>query len=392
MTTRRSRGEGGLHWDDNRQRWIATASLGFDARGKRITRKASGKTKTEAKQKLSEMLREHQDGLAVAPHNYTVAEAVGYWLTYGLNGRSPKTVEDYKLLARVHIVGPLGSRKLRDLSTEDVDRWLRDRSKTLSTRTLRLLHSLLNRAVKNAQARDKVKRNVVGLAEPPVGRPGRPSKSLTLAQAEAVLAEAVTSRLHAYIVLSILVGARTEELRALTWLDVDSMGNPNAIPPVPPSVSVVRSVRAGGDTKTRRSRRRLAMPHRCVSALEGHRRQQEADRAKAGARWREHGLVFPSTIGTEQNPRNVARAFREVAAAAGLNGGEWTPRELRHSFVSLLSDSGMPLEHISRLMGHSGTAVTEMVYRQQIRPVMEEGATAMNLIFPVRPGEGQSLR
>jgi hypothetical protein len=52
MTTRRSRGEGGLHWDERRQRWIATATLGFDSRGKRITRKASGKTKTEAKAKL----------------------------------------------------------------------------------------------------------------------------------------------------------------------------------------------------------------------------------------------------------------------------------------------------------------------------------------------------
>lgn len=56
---------------------------------------------------------------------------------------------------------------------------------------------------------------------------------------------------------------------------------------------------------------------------------------------------------------------------------------MRHSFVSLLSDSGMPLEHISRLVGHSGTAITEAVYRQQLRPVLEHGATAMDDIFPV---------
>lgn len=49
---RRGRGEGGLHWDGTRQRWIATVTIGYDARGKRITRKASGKTKTEAKDKL----------------------------------------------------------------------------------------------------------------------------------------------------------------------------------------------------------------------------------------------------------------------------------------------------------------------------------------------------
>jgi hypothetical protein len=57
---------------------------------------------------------------------------------------------------------------------------------------------------------------------------------------------------------------------------------------------------------------------------------------------------------------------------------------MRHSFVSMLSDSGVPLEHIPRLVGHSGTATTEAVYRQQIRPVPEEGAAATDAIFPMR--------
>lgn len=43
----------------------------------------------------------------------------------------------------------------------------------------------------------------------------------------------------------------------------------------------------------------------------------------------------------------------------------------------------MPLEHISRLVGHSGTAITEAVYRQQLRPVLEQGAAAMDDIFPI---------
>lgn len=52
MTKRRSRGDGGLHWDEKRQRWIATANLGFGPSGKRIVKRGSGKTKTEAKNKL----------------------------------------------------------------------------------------------------------------------------------------------------------------------------------------------------------------------------------------------------------------------------------------------------------------------------------------------------
>ncbi len=59
------------------------------------------------------------------------------------------------------------------------------------------------------------------------------------------------------------------------------------------------------------------------------------------------------------------------------------PRELRHSFVSLLSAHDVPIEQISRLVGHTNTVVTETVYRKQIRPVMQEGATVMDAIFPL---------
>ena len=58
-----------------------------------------------------------------------------------------------------------------------------------------------------------------------------------------------------------------------------------------------------------------------------------------------------------------------------------TPRELGHSFVSLLSDAGVPVEMISQLVGHRGTSVTEIVYRHQIRPVILTGATVMNELF-----------
>ncbi|MFC5820241.1 tyrosine-type recombinase/integrase [Nonomuraea harbinensis] len=379
MTKRRSRGDGGLHWDDKRQRWIATASLGYDPSGKRIVKRGSGKTKTEAKNKLKEVLRDYEDGLAIAPADYTVERAVNDWLAYGLNGRDPVTVKTCTILCRTHIIPGLGARRLRDLSAEDVDKWLATKAKTLSTRTLQGLHGCLNRAIKRAMARDKVKRNVVALCSVPKGKEGRPSKALTFAQAEAVLKAAESSRMYAYIVLSLLTGARTEELRALTWDHVDLDGDPDASPSIPPHVAVWRSVRAGGDTKTRKSRRTLALPKRCVDLLRQHR---EAQQREQGDAWSESGLVFASTTGKPLDAANVRRDFRNaIKDAEDVDSREWTPRELRHSFVSLLSDNGIPLEEISRLVGHSSTAVTEAVYRKQIRPVLQGGATAMDRIF-----------
>jgi integrase len=378
---RRGRGEGGLHWDEKRQRWIASVTTGYTPAGKRIVRRGSGKTKTEARNKLKEVLRDHEDGLAIAPTSYTVADAVTDWLAYGLGGQSTATRAKYRSLATEHVISSLGARKLRDLTAEDVDKWLANKAATLSTSTLGNLHSILNRSVSRAMARDKVKRNVVPLCTIPKGQPGRPSKSLTLDQAKTLLAAAEDTRLYAYIAVSLLTGARTEELRALTWDHVDLDGRPDDDPPVPPSIMVWRSVREGGDTKTRKSRRTLALPQRCVTALRGHREQQDQDRERAGKTWQDHALVFTTSVGTELDAANVRRAFRRAIKKSGLNPKEWTPRELRHSFVSLLSDSGVSIEDIAELVGHAGTRVTEQVYRHQLRPVLLGGAVAMDRIF-----------
>jgi hypothetical protein len=58
---------------------------------------------------------------------------------------------------------------------------------------------------------------------------------------------------------------------------------------------------------------------------------------------------------------------------------------VRHGFVSLLSDAGVPIEDMARLVGHSGTSVTEAVYRNQIRPVMVPGVEVMDKLFPGAP-------
>jgi integrase len=388
MTARRSRGDGGLHWDEKRQRWIASVTLGYTPAGKRIVKKASGRTKTEAKDKLKEIIRDHADGLAIAPTNYTVRDAVQYWLAHGLSGRSTSTVKMYTTYADTHVLPALGARKLRDLSVEDVERWLAGKRGELGTRSLKLIHDILNRSVKSAMRRDKVKRNVVDLCEIPEGRTGRPSKALTLAQATAVLvaAEQSNPRIRAYIVLSLLIGARTAELRALTWSHVVAHDDERrAWLPVSEAgwghdefaIYVWRSVRQKGDTKTVKSRRSLKLPRRCVQALRALREEQE----KAGGRPPEVDLVFRTKTGTAVTAHNVRRDFRKVLVRAGLAGREWSPREMRHSFVSVLSDSGVPIEDISRLVGHTNTVVTETVYRKQIRPVLMQGAEAMDEIF-----------
>ena len=150
------------------------------------------------------------------------------------------------------------------------------------------------------------------------------------------------------MVLLLTTGIRPEEARALRWdhLDLDAG-----------TVAVWRSDRAGGDTKTPRSRRTLKLPEIALAALKERRAAQAADRLKAGEVWQDSGVVFTTTIGTMLDQHNIRRKFRQVTQAAGL-GTDWVPRELRHTFVSIMSAGGVPVEEIARVAGHKQTSTT----------------------------------
>jgi integrase len=46
-----------------------------------------------------------------------------------------------------------------------------------------------------------------------------------------------------------------------------------------------------------------------------------------------------------------------------------------------MSQSGVPVEEIARLVGHASTRTTEVVYRRELRPVITTGAEVMDKIF-----------
>ena len=384
---RRGHGEDSIFWDSSKSRYVGAVSLGFTPAGMRIRRKVTGRTKAEVRSKLRELHQEVDSGLRPR-QGYTVNDALEDWLAHGLDGVSARTVTLYKgtivPLLREH----LGTVKLKDLTAGDVQNALTALASRMSTRTVQISRNVLVRAIRQAERDGLAARNVAALVKPPKGQgPGRPSKSLTLEQATVLMEAAKGTRLEAYIILSLLAGLRTEEARALRWDHVIAWVGDQWQPVTEAgfdhdqlAVFVWRSDRAGGDTKTPKSRRTLALAHRCSAALREQKIRQAADRLAAGRLWQDHNLVFASTIGTPLDDHNVRRQFRKITESAGL-GSTWVPRELRHTFVSLLSAHGVPVEAIALLAGHNQTATTERVYRHQIVPALTKGAEIMDQIF-----------
>jgi integrase len=409
MATRRRRGEDGISFehrgpcrDPHRHRhcpglWRGELTLGYTG-GKRQRRKVSGTTKAAVVDKLRKLHADLDQGIVpkTGYSNYTVRQAAGDRLANGLAGRTAKTVKKNQNVLEP-ILAVIGGRKLRELTADDVRQALAAMASGYSTAAVRMGHLALKRAIRHAEANDLVSRNVAVLADTPKGQEGRPSKSLTLDEAVAVITAARTlpvmelrpglkdvrrpaALMHAYIVLSLLSGIRTEEARALRWAHVDLDGDPAARPPVPPHVAVWRSVRGHGETKTERSRRTLGLPQAAVQALRAWTASQAGDRLAAGGDWQDTGLVFTNHLGAALDAGNVRKMFKRVCTEAGIGDG-WTPRELRTTFVSLLSHRGVSIEEIARLAGHASTRTTEIVYRRELRPVITTGAEIMDELF-----------
>ena len=257
-TKRRARGEDSIYYDRSRDRWTGTITVGWKppARRDRIT--VRGKTKTEVKDKLRAKHTELAAGVPT-PARYTVEQCLKDWLET-LNTQAESTLTGYWIMVR-HLTALVGNVKLVELKVRDVDFALGTLAKRLSTRSVRLARMILIQAIRNAMVNDLVVRNVADLANVPTGKPGRPSQSLDLEQARAVLDAAKGERLWPYVAVSMLGGIRTEEARALRWSEEDLDAG---------TVAVYRSVRRTGRPRPSRSAR--------CSRAEGRPTEAKADR------------------------------------------------------------------------------------------------------------------
>ncbi len=89
------------------------------------------------------------------------------------------------------------------------------------------------------------------------------------------------------------------------------------------------------------------------------------------------------------SPSNLRRDLARLTVAAGL--GRWSPNELRHSAASLLSASGVPLEQIADVLGHTDTRMLLKHYRHPISRTIDAAAAPMEALFGDRNSRGRGV-
>jgi hypothetical protein len=135
-------------------RWLirAFAGRGSDGKTRHINRTIRG-SKRDAQRALAQLVSGVSDGQVVAGQPMTLAQLVERWLEDIAPQRTPRTVYEYRRLARHDILPALGTKRLDKLTARDIDAFYRSLlERGLSPASVRrnhaLLHASLGRAVK----------------------------------------------------------------------------------------------------------------------------------------------------------------------------------------------------------------------------------------------------
>lgn len=393
--TRQRRGEGSLFFDRTRGRWIAQLPGGQDPDTGRRKRgpKGSAPTEAEARELLKKMARDLEDTGVAARRDITVGDVVRDLLANPpASWKSPTTLQVNRDLAAWIIKG-IGGVKLVKLTPGDVEKRVLGAMVRagLATATISATKGIGKKAVKRAQRDGMVGRNVFELAETPRGTRTK-SKAMTMEQIGKLLGSGLTPWWRAYCTVGILCGLRPGELLGLSWDDVDFDAGVIRIRHSLKAVkgSDGRTVLRLESLKTDRSRRTLQLPRKGAEALRALKVAQAADKLRLGRFYEDkggicadcgaHALVFPNNAGQPRWRSSVNHSFKIQCKHAKI-GSDWHLHEQRHTFVSVLSDSGVDIDDIADAAGHINANVTRVVYRHQIADKISKAAVAMDQVF-----------
>jgi integrase len=171
--------------------------------------------------------------------------------------------------------------------------------------------------------------------------------------------------------LILFTGMRRSEALALRWCDIDLLLC---------QVSVNRGLHQLKDgsyiftePKSAKSRRTIALPPSAALVLREYKGKQEATKAMLGGALRDDDLVFSKLDGKPLRPNTVTRAWKTLAARAGLKAIRL--HDARHTHASIMLKQGIHPKIVQERLGHSSIQITLDTY-SHVAPGLQEAAAA----------------
>lgn len=301
--------------------WSFVVDLGPGPDGKRRQARRRGfPTKRAAQEELDRLRVAAREGTFVEPSKTTVADYLESWLeARAVAGLAPSTIASYRWLLRTHVVATLGGVRLQALQPAHLDRlYARLLDKGLSPRTVRYAHTVVRKALADAQRKGLVIRNVADLADPPSAKAARaPEMSFwTPEELAGWLTAVADDELASLWRLAALSGMRRGEVCALRWADLDLETGRIT---VRRQLGVVDGKLVFSERpKSDHGRRSVDLGAETVRILRAHRRRQLETRLAMGAGYSNDDLVFAGVDGAPLHPEAVAKRFDRLVRAAGF--------------------------------------------------------------------------
>ncbi len=375
-------GEGSVHQLPNgrwrAQWWVDTP------RGRR-RRSANGRTRAEAHRKMMDSLRESGGGIVedFGAGSLTVEKYLKQWLASSAKARlSPRTHANYAHHVDRHIVPALGRVKLGRLTSLQVQRlYDAKRDEGLSAGTVRYIHAILHRALRQAQMRWKlIGRNPADDVElPKIGQ--KKSNVLSLEQVDLFLAAAreTGDRYEALYHVAFFCGLRIGEILGLGWEHVDFRKH---------ELHVRRQLQRMRDgtglvlvQPKQDEQRTVALGDRVAAALRAHRLRQNEERLRRGSGYDDRGFVFATGRGTPLEAGNVVkRSFKPLLVRAGLPNIPF--HATRHTCATVMLSRGVDARTVQEVLGHRDVATTLRFYSHVLPNMRRRAASVFDRADP----------
>lgn len=362
--------------------WVAHATWMEGARRRQTKR--TFRTKKEAQQALVQVLTQQQTGSYVELSRITLGQYLEEWLAALPNqGRRASTVNGYCTTMRNYVIPDLGHVVLQDLRPNQLDalygRLLRNGKvdgSPLSHLSVHHVHTILGKALQDAERKGLVLRNVARLADAPsltTARSKSPEMTVWTPEEMRRFLELIQGNpWEPALRLLAMTGLRRGEVAALRWSDVDLEAKRLT---VNQAVVVLDGVEFVDVPKSRRSRRTVDLDPETVEVLRQLRPRQKEERLFLGLRWRTADRVLALADGQPPKTNSIGQAFARIVARTDL------PRirlhDLRHSHATHLLAAGANPRVVSERLGHASVGFTLDTYAHVLPGQQAEAVAAV---------------
>jgi len=328
---------------------------------------------TDARKRLREILTELDKGTFSKPGKTTFAEYLNDWLQdYCKPSLSPRTLQLYSYICRVHIIPKLGGIPLVELKPQHLQKLYSEKlSSGLSARTVQICHVAIHKALRNAVRINLLSRNVADAVEKPkIQRPEM--HPMTENDLSRFLDAARQGNYYALFYTYLFTGMRRSELLAVRWSDVDLVGMQISVSRTMQYLNGVKNRVTFKEPKTKKSRRLIALSPSTVFVLEEHRKAQDAMRVSLELPpVTDNDLVFSHWDGSPLLPDSITHAWVKLVRKCGLKGIRL--HDARHTHATIMLKQGVHPKVVQERLGHSTISTTLDTY-SHVAPGLQEAA------------------